>query len=363
MGLAHIRETKPVRVLVVDDSNLMRALISELLSKGPGIEVIGTADNGIAAIEKAEHLRPDVITMDVEMPRMDGLETLGKIMETIPTPVVMVSSVTRRGAEETIKALQSGAVDIVLKPSHEAPGDRIGLFGAELTRKVRLASVAKVRRMAPRVGWETQGAVAKKREVGSEQVKNIVVVGSSTGGPEALTRFFKGIPEDAPAAFLVVQHMPYGFTEPFARRLDRLSEISVREAKEGDVVRNGLALIAPGNAHMKILRRSKAVVVRLETDGPVNGHMPSVDRLFFSAAETFGSSATGVIMTGMGRDGVDGLVEIHKAGGATAAQSEESCVVYGMPREAVKAGCVDNNVFPPEGLRDFVLKKLGSVAQ
>lgn len=350
------KEDKKIRVLVVDDNNLMRTLISGFINKQEGMEVAGTAENGIAALEKAEHIRPDVITLDVEMPRMDGLETLEKLMAVTPTPVIMVSSVTKRGAEATIKALQGGAIDIVLKPSHDDPGDRLKNFSDELIRKIKLASIAKIRRSCFSGASVSDSGVATT-SVGSEEVKNIVVIGSSTGGPEVLTRLFAGIPGTVPAAFLVVQHMPYGFTDPFAKRLDRISQLSVREAAEGDIVRNGQALVAPGNAHMKVVRRNKAVVARLEKDGPTNGHMPSVDRLFLSAAETFGASVIGVIMTGMGRDGVNGLVKIFEVGGKTVAQSEESCVVYGMPKEAVKAGCV-NVSLPPEEITNFIVKNI-----
>lgn len=350
-------ESRKVRVLVVDDSLMMRALISDIVKRQDGMDVVGTADNGIAALEKIEHLRPDVVTMDVEMPRMDGLQALEEIMKKMPTPVVMVSSLTRRGSEETIKALQRGAVDIVLKPEPGSSGDRIKPFSYELLRKIRLASVSKVQR--PQVyGNAPIETGEKKLKPGSENVKNLVVIGSSTGGPEALTRFLPKIPANIPAAILVVQHMPAGFTNAFAKRLDRASSVVVREAKDGDIIRNGLVLVAPGHAHIKIVKMQRACVVRLETDGPVNGHMPSVDRLFLSAAETFGSSVIGVIMTGMGRDGVDGLEKIYKAGGKTAAQSEESCVVYGMPKEAVKAGCIHASM-PPEEMAGYISKKLG----
>ncbi|MDX2019086.1 MAG: chemotaxis response regulator protein-glutamate methylesterase [Deltaproteobacteria bacterium] len=326
---------RKIRVLVIDDSAMFREMLSALLRTEPQIEVVGTAPDPVAAWAMIKQLAPDVLTLDVEMPRMDGLTFLQNLMTHHPLPVVMVSALTERGCQATLRALELGAIDVVTKPKVDV---RAGMAEAavELIDKVRIAAQSRVlvrKQVAPppsKVASTWLGRTTYK----------IIAVGASTGGTEALTTFLSALPADAPGV-VVVQHMPSRFTKSFAERLDRLCQIRVAEAADGDRVLTGQALIAPGGFHMTVGRSGADYLVRVNQQPQVNGHRPSVDVLFDSCAEYVGRNAVGVIMTGMGADGARGLLKMRKGGAKTFAQNEATCVVYGMPREAVERGAVD----------------------
>jgi len=334
-----------IRVLVVDDSAVVRQVMSDILGREPGIRVIGTAPDPLFALERMRREWPDVITLDVEMPRMDGVTFLKKIMAERPTPVVICSSLTQAGAETTMQALAAGAVSIITKPT-------LGLkeflreSSNDVVAAVRAAAVSRVRnpaaRPVARAAAEPDGAAAGVHAM-AKTTDSIVAIGTSTGGTQALEAVLTALPVTAPG-IVIVQHMPEKFTASFAERLNGLCEIDVFEAKDGQRVVPGRALIAPGGKHM-LLKRSGAQYHVEVVDGPVvNRHRPSVDVLFRSVAKYAGKNALGVIMTGMGDDGARGLKEMHDAGARTLAQDEESCVVYGMPKEAVKLGAVDRSL-------------------
>ncbi len=325
-----------IRVLIVDDSALMRQLLSELLSTDPGIVVVGTAADPFQARERIKALNPDVITLDVEMPRMDGLAFLRKIMALRPMPVVMVSSLTQQGADITLEALDAGAVDVVAKPvSDLARG--IKAQTDEIRAKVKSAASARVRAKA------TNRPAGPAAPVVFRSTETIVLVGASTGGVEAIRIIVERLPANGPA-MLITQHMPPNFTASFARRLNDLAAPAVLEAGDGDRILPGHVYIAPGGMHLEMARNGANYVCRLTTAPPVNGHKPSVDVLFESAARWAGANAVGVILTGMGRDGARGMLAMRQAGAATLAQDEASCVVYGMPRAAVEAGAAAEEV-------------------
>jgi len=323
----------PVRVLVVDDSALMRQLLTTLLSADPDIEVVGTASEPQIARERIKALNPDVITLDVEMPHMDGLTFLHKIMTLRPTPVVMVSGLTQAGAEVTLEALELGAVDFVAKPTADFAAVRDSL-AAELQAKVKAAA-----RM--RVGRRLNAPGARAHE--PRQVKRakdkVVVIGASTGGVEALKVVLMGIPADCPP-ILITQHMPPRFTAAFAQRLNRECQMTVSEARHEETVEPGHVYIAPGSHHLEIARSGGQHRCLLSDGAPVSGHRPSVDVLFRSAVQAAGAAAVGVILTGMGKDGAEGLLELRKAGAITLGQDEESSLIYGMPRVAFERGAV-----------------------
>ncbi len=327
-----------IRVLVVDDSALMRQMLTAILSSDPGIEVVGTAPDPIVAREKIKALNPDVLTLDVEMPRMDGLAFLEKLMTLRPMPVVMVSSLTERGAEVTLRAMELGAVDIFCKPS-DAGG--LQAHAKELTDKVRAAAGARVRALSDR----PRPAGAPKLSVTTiyKSTDRLVAIGSSTGGVEALRDIILALPPDAPPV-VCTQHIPPKFSASFAERLNGLAAVRVKEAMDGDRVVAGHVFIAPGDRHLEV-RRSGAALVLHTHDGPlVTGHKPSVDVLFHSVADACGSKAVGVILTGMGRDGADGLLAMRRAGASTIGQDEGSCVVYGMPKSARELGAVEKEI-------------------
>jgi two-component system, chemotaxis family, protein-glutamate methylesterase/glutaminase len=330
--------TRAVRVLVVDDSALMRRMISDLVEQEPSFGVVGTAANGQEALAKVAALKPDVITLDIEMPVMDGLAALENIMRDNPTPVVMLSSRTQNGAQETIRCLELGAVDFVCKPSGSISLDieRVKLM---LHSKIRLAAGVKLSQSArPAVARRENPPVAQAHANTRFPAKQIIAIGSSTGGPKALEEIIPKLPADLPAGVVVVQHMPPGFTAAMAERFNHLSAVEVREAKDGDVITRGTVLIAPGGKHLLVGTRGQ---VRTSDDPPVWGVRPAVDLMMTSAVEMFGHSIIGVLLTGMGQDGARGMAAIRKAGGPTIAQDEASCVVYGMPKAAVEAGAVD----------------------
>jgi two-component system chemotaxis response regulator CheB len=324
---------KPVRVLVVDDSALMRKLIPKILEQDNSIEVVGTAVDGYFALKKIGELSPQVVTLDLEMPGLNGIDTLKAIMRQWRLPVIVVSSHSTTGASITLKALALGAFDFVAKPKDVSA--RMPEIAHELITKIRAA--------AQSAGVQTQFLPEEKPGQLPPKLRpvaptRIIAIGVSTGGPNALQYMFSQLPEDFSGSILVVQHMPDGFTELFAKRLDETCPIRVKEAQSGDLLVAGRALICPGNRHMKVKKLPLGNVVVLGEEAPVNGHRPSVDVLFHSVAEEFGSQAMALIMTGMGEDGAFGLGEIRAAGGFTVAQSQETCVVFGMPKAAIERG-------------------------
>lgn len=330
---------RPVRVLVVDDSALMRRMISRILTDA-GFEVVGTAHDGVEGLEACAKLRPDVVTLDVQMPRMDGLTMLRRLMKENPTPVVMLSSLTRAQAPATVEALALGAVDVVAKPGG-AISLNIGEVADELVRKVRVAATARVRRFS-KVGGGTLRESGARRPTdaaaapGRERL--IVVVGASTGGPSALSELFSRLSGDFPAPIVVVQHMPAGFTASLAARLDSLSALAVEEARDGVLPVKGSAWVAPGGYHLVFDADGR---IRLSSDPPHLGVRPAVDLTMESAAEVWGSGVIGLVLTGMGMDGARGARRIKQRGGVVLAQDEESSVVYGMPRAVVEMGFAD----------------------
>jgi len=348
-----------IKVLIVDDSAVVRQVLADLLKNDPQIEVIGTAADPLFAIDKMQKQWPDVIILDVEMPRMDGVTFLRKIMAERPTPVVICSTLTEKGAETTMQAMSAGAVDIITKPKiglKQFLGDAI----AEITRAVKAAAQANPKRLAPAA---TAKAVKPKltadailapasHHAMAETTDRVIAIGTSTGGTQALEVVLTALPRVCPG-IVIVQHMPEKFTAAFATRLNNLCEIEVREAQNGDRVIPGRALIAPGGKHL-LLKRSGAHYLAEVIDGPVvNRHRPSVDVLFRSVAKCAGKNAIGIIMTGMGDDGAAGLLEMKLAGAYTVGQDEATCVVYGMPKEAVKRDAV-HKVLPLEQIAGVI---------
>jgi two-component system, chemotaxis family, protein-glutamate methylesterase/glutaminase len=323
---------KKVRVLVVDDSALMRKLIPQMLAGDTSIDVVGTAMDGSFCLKKIEELKPNVITLDLEMPGMNGIDTLKEIMRREPVPVIVFSSHSTEGATVTMKALGLGAFDFVTKPRDTSA--HMAETSKELIAKIKAAADCKLK---PRIAT---GLPAKPQKVAAPKgsPSKVVAIGVSTGGPQALEYLFGTLPADFPGAIVVVQHMPDGFTDMFARRLDELSPLRVKEAQSGDLLQAGRALICPGSRHMRVKRLPMGDIVVLSDDERVNGHRPSVDVLLHSVAEEFHVQSIGVLMTGMGDDGAEGLGAIKKHGGMTIAQSEDSCVVYGMPKAAIDRG-------------------------
>lgn len=346
-----------IRVLVVDDSALMRKLIPLILERDPDVEVVGTAMDGAFALRKIAELKPDVVTLDLEMPRMDGIETLRMIMRSAPLPVIVFSTHSKEGAYATFKALALGAIDFVPKPKDAAAG-HLETVANQLIEKIKVAKRASGSRSVPKANLELPPP-NKRRTRAAIAPNRIIAIGISTGGPNALQYMLAQIPPDFPASFVVVQHMPEGFTEMFARRLDECCALDVQEAKSGDLLVAGRVLICPGNRHMMVRRMPRGEMVIL-SDGPaINGHRPSVDVLFHSVAQEFGLTAVGILMTGMGEDGAEGLGAIKTAGGVTIAQSEDSCVVPGMPRAAIVKGHV-SKIVPLDGLSQYLIHFYGA---
>lgn len=322
---------KSVKVLVVDDSAVMRKLISDILSAAAGIEVVGTARNGGDALTKVNSLKPDVVTMDIEMPKMDGLTALMHIMAEKPLPVIMLSAMDKRQADITMKALDLGAVDFISKTSGTLSLD-MEKTSQTLISKVKMAAkIRVVKRKAIKISPVSN---AKFR---SKKGDRIVTIGASTGGPRAIPEVLSRLPRDLPAGILIVQHMPEGFTKSFAERLNWYTSLEVKEAQEGDEIKPGLVLVAPGNLHMEV----KGKKVHLNDKPHVNNVRPSADVLMKAAASVYGSRCTGVLLTGMGSDGAQGMKDIKECGGKTIAQDKETCIVYGMPKAAVELRIVD----------------------
>jgi two-component system chemotaxis response regulator CheB len=338
------------RVLIVDDSALMRQALGTLLGRDPEIEVVGVAADPYIARDKIRQLNPDVLTLDVEMPRMDGLAFLEKLMQARPMPVVMVSSLTESGCATTLRALELGAVDFVTKPKLDLR-DQLNEVAREVIEKVKTAAAARVARPHPKAAEAVPRRSARDALIKSTD--QVIAVGASTGGTEALKDFLMRLPADCPG-IVVVQHMPEKFTRAFADRLDGLCTVRVKEAEDGDRVLAGHALIAPGGYHMRLTRTGATYLVKLNQDPPVNRHRPSVDILFSSCREAAGANAVGVIMTGMGDDGARGLLEMRRAGARTLAQDEATSVVFGMPKAALEMHAAER-ALPLSQLADAAL--------
>ena len=339
-------ESNKIKVLIVDDSALVRNTMTEILNSDPRIEVIGTAGDPYIAVEKIQKMVPDVITLDIEMPRMDGLTFLKKIMSQHPIPVVVISTLTTKGAETGLKALEYGAVEVIEKPKINTK-ELLKESTFKLCRAIKAANQSKIKRLnkysitdVPKK-LSSDAVLAKSTNINPfKTTEKVVAIGSSTGGTAAIKTLLMGLPLDC-AGIIITQHMPEMFTKQFADRLNELCKITVKEAENGDSVLRGQALIAPGNKHM-ILSRSGSRYYVIVKDGPlVNRHRPSVDVLFRSTARSAGKNAVGIILTGMGADGAKGMLEMKEMGAINIAQDEETCIVYGMPKEAIELNAVD----------------------
>ncbi|MBN2331541.1 MAG: chemotaxis response regulator protein-glutamate methylesterase [Deltaproteobacteria bacterium] len=327
-----------IKVLIVDDSAIVRQIFSRVLAKEPGIEVVGTAPDPYVARDKIVALKPDVITLDIEMPRMDGLTFLRKLMKYYPIPVIIVSSLTQQGSRIALEAMESGALEVLAKPGEAYT---VGDMGQQLAQKIRAVAAVDMKQRARSVSYVESGP--KQFKALTASTNKVIAIGSSTGGTEALKVLLAPMPLDTPG-IVIVQHMPANFTKAFANRLNDICRIDVKEAEDGDSIRPGLALLCPGNFHMLVKRSGARYYVTVK-DGPLVHHQrPAVDPLFRSVARYIGPNAVGVILTGMGADGAKGMLEMKEQGATTFAQDEESCVVFGMPKEAIKAGGVDHIV-------------------
>lgn len=344
-----------IRVLIVDDSALIRGVMTEILSQDSEIEVIGAAPDPYAARDKIKALAPDVLTLDVEMPKMDGLTFLHKLMAARPMPVVMVSSLTDKGAATTMQALEAGAVDFVTKPTVDIQHGLEDL-AQQITSKVKAAAQATVKKRTPPADCADRIKALAQQSAMIKTTDTIIAIGSSTGGTEALREMLEVLPPNTPP-ILMTQHMPERFTKTFADRLNELCQIGVKEAQEGDSVLPGQALLAPGNYHMELRRSGARYYVTLNQEPPVNRHRPAVDPMFQSVAKYAGANSVGVILTGMGNDGAAGMLDMKKAGAFNLAQDEASCVVFGMPKEAIKAGGVDK-ILPLNDIPSAILAHL-----
>ncbi|HBN53551.1 MAG TPA: chemotaxis response regulator protein-glutamate methylesterase [Stenotrophomonas sp.] len=336
----------PCRVLIVDDSALIRQILTDLLARDPGIEVVGTASDPLIAREKIKRLNPDVLTLDVEMPRMDGLAFLENLMRLHPMPVVMVSTLTERGADTTLQALALGAVDFVAKPKLDVARGLEG-YAEEICAKVKAAARSRVRALAPapqpKRTLESMPAPATASSLKFRTTDRLIAIGASAGGTEALRVVLEMMPADAPA-IVITQHLPASFSSAFAERLDRHSAMSVREADDGEAVLPGHVYIPAGGRHLRIIRDGARWRCRIDDSAPVNLHKPAVDVLFRSVAQNAGANAVGAILTGMGDDGARGLLEMKQAGARTLVQDEATSVVWGMPGAAFKLGAADEVV-------------------
>lgn len=339
-----------VKVLIVDDSALIRSLLKDIIHNDPELQLVGAAPDAFVARDLIKQHSPDVITLDVEMPRMDGLTFLDKLMKGRPTPVLMISSLTEKGSEATLRALELGAIDFIAKP-------RLGIaegmqaYAEEICAKLKAAARARLPRARPAAAT---GAPATS-SAPLLSTEKIFAIGASTGGTEAIKEVLLGLPPDCPGT-VVTLHMPPGFTKSYADRLDRQTRLSVREARDGDRILPGHVLLAPGDYHMEVQRSGANYVVHLHREAAVNGHRPAVDVMFNSLARCAGRNLIAALLTGMGKDGARGLQAIRQAGGHTVAQDEATCVVYGMPREAVELGAA-KEVLPLERIADSLLQQ------
>ena len=350
------------RVVVVDDSALVRSLLSAIIDRQTDMECVGTAADPLVAREMIRSLNPDVITLDVEMPRMDGIDFLAKLMRLRPTPVVMVSTLTERGADVTLRALELGAVDYVAKPK-VGVADGLRLLADDITDKVRVAAKATLRRPPSAAARAAAAArpTAPVSALGRLSTEKIVFIGAATGGTEATKEVLTQLPPDCPA-IVITQHMPAGFTKSYAARLDGLCRISVAEARDGERILPGHAYIAPGGLqHLSVERSGANYIARLTESDPVNRHRPSVEVLFGSAARVVGPNALGIMLTGMGADGARAMKEMRDAGSYNLVQDEASCVVFGMPREAIAAGAA-HQVLPLTQIAPRLIERLRSTS-
>lgn len=354
----------PIKVLVVDDSAFMRKMLSEIINSDPDLHVVGTARNGQDALQKIKEMDPDVVTMDIEMPEMNGLKALENIMQTNPLPIIMLSSLTKVGAEQTLQALQYGAVDFIAKPSGQISLD-IDKLTDEIIRKIKIAAGTKKKlekfNIINSITLPFNRPAIEKGPVSLKQLNKLIVIGTSTGGPKALNQVIPKFPSNLDAGILIVQHMPAGFTKSLAERLNSISNVRVKEAEDGETIHPGCAYIAPGDYHLKVLSHKNAnaqnLVVKLDQTSPRGGHRPSVDEMLISVAEQFWGQIVAVIMTGMGNDGTQGLQYIKAKGGKVIAEHQSSCVVYGMPKSAIESGNV-NKIAPLNEITEEVLKML-----
>ena len=342
----------PIRVLIVEDSPVMQRLLADLIGRAPDLEVAGIAADPYEARELVKSLKPDVLTLDVEMPRMDGITFLERLMRLRPMPVVMVSSLTERDAEASMRALELGAIDVIAKP--RAPdGQALAEFGVSIAEKLRVAARAALGRVdGARAVVRTLEGPADRRQLEGQ----LIAIGASTGGTEAVREILQRLPPQAPP-IVIVQHMPEMFTRMFAKRLDDQCRLTVCEALDRQRLEPGHAYVAPGNWHLCVRRAGKAFEARVEQTEAVNRHRPSVDVLFESVAASVGGGATAVVLTGMGSDGAGGLRKVKAAGGYALAQDEGSCVVFGMPKMAIETGCVDR-VAAPAGIAESIMHRI-----
>jgi two-component system chemotaxis response regulator CheB len=350
-----------IKVLVVDDSALIRNLLKEIIEQQRDMACVGTAPDPLAAREMIKELEPDVLTLDVEMPKMDGLEFLEKIMRLRPMPVLMISTMTEAGSEVTLKALELGAVDYIAKPKLDIVKS-MQSYADEIADKIRMAATAKVRKrtVPPAVPpSQSADAVLPKAAGLLGSTEKILAIGASTGGTEAIKEVLMHMPPDSPG-IVIAQHMPEQFTAAFARRLDSVCRLSVKEAEDGDRILPGHAYVAPGHSHLVLVRRGANYVATLNQGPEVNRHRPSVDVLFRSVANAAGKNAVAMILTGMGKDGAAGLLELRQTGAYTFAQDEASCVVFGMPKEAIACGGVDE-ILPLKDIAGRVVHRLKSM--
>lgn len=346
-----------IKVLIVDDSVLIRKILTDILKTDNEVLVVGTARNGKEALEKIETLKPDIITMDIEMPLMDGITTLKHIVSRFKLPVIMISSLTSEGADLTLKALDEGAIDFLPKPSN--------IFGlnqadikAEIIEKIKIGSKSRIDIKKPIKALAKPEIQTEKLKKTYEDFNSIVVIGTSTGGPRALQALIPEIPNDINAAIVIVQHMPAKFTKSLADRLNSTSNIQIKEAEDGDIISKGCGYIAPGDYHMTIVKESKNLVVRLNKDPQVMGLRPTVDILMESVANINGYSKVGVILTGMGSDGTKGIVKMKNSGSYNIAQDESTSVVYGMPKSAIASNCIDE-ILPLDKIALRITNKVG----
>ncbi len=358
---------KPIRVLVVDDSAFMRKVISDIVNQAPGLEVAGIARDGADALKKIQDIKPDVITMDIEMPVLDGMSALERIMQNNPVPVIMLSSLTKDGAEKTMKALELGAVDFIAKPSGQISLD-IDKIQNQLVEKIVIAAGTKnkithrsnpprpIREIVPNIPNTKMNLDNKHQEL-----NKLVLIGTSTGGPKALQDVIPTLPSSINAGILIVQHMPPGFTKSLAERLDSMSRIKVKEAEHGEKVVSGCAYIAPGDSHMLVKShvsdQARSLYIVLDKSAPIGGHRPAVNSMMESAADQFWAHMVGVIMTGMGSDGAEGIKQIKAKNGKNIAEDKSSCIVYGMPKAAAETGAVDK-VVPLNEIGDWIVRML-----
>ncbi|MBU5254776.1 protein-glutamate methylesterase/protein-glutamine glutaminase [Tissierella praeacuta] len=347
-----------IKVLIVDDSALIRKILTDILTSDTEISVVGTARNGQEALEKIEVLKPDIVTLDIEMPLMDGLTTLKHIVSKhSKLPVIMISSLTSEGAELTLKALDEGAVDFLPKPTNIFSLSQVDIK-KEIIEKIKVGAKSKFFVRQPIKKINAMKEFKDRSIVGKEKFDNIVAIGTSTGGPRALQTLIPELPSNINAAILIVQHMPPKFTKSLADRLNSISNIRIKEAEDGDILSKGWGYIAPGDYHMTVIEESKDLVIRLNKEPQVMGLRPTVDKMMESVAEIRGYSKTGIILTGMGSDGAKGIVKMRQSGSYTIAQDESTSVVYGMPKSAIATNCVDI-ILPIDKIASKIIDKVG----